>query len=241
MFDEFMTSVIIPLMRPDADVRMDVKEAFAKTNTIIKKYEKIHSVPSPRKVPSPVKIKTPNIPSPSKDCNKLKREEIIKLLKAQKKAVYGNKDKLCKRLIDNSKGQVKTAKTKTGLSIDECMKQKVKALQSLLVKHKKAKYGTKKVMCERLLKENQTKPDKKVKQVKQVKQDKQDKHKMIKRFPSIQSVSTTTNLSQAECEKLKGITIKALLSRHQKATYGTKKVMCERLLSKPSKVRKPKT
>jgi serine/threonine protein kinase len=222
MFDEFMTSVIIPLIRPDADIRMDTKQAFAKTTAILKKHEKSHSVPSPHKVPSPLKIKTPNIPSPSKDCRKLKREAIINLLKAQKKAVYGNKDKLCKRLIDNSK--VKTAMTKTGLSKDECMKQKAKALQSLLVKHQKAKYGTKKVMCERLFKENQ----------------KKDKPKMVKRLPNIQTVSSVTNLTQTECEKQKGITIKALLSRYQKAKYGTKKVMCERLLSKTIKVRKPR-
>lgn len=139
-FDNFMKLVIVPMISMDADQRYDATKAYNMLKILLKKYNKnTHSSSSLSSIS--------NIKIPVSNCNKLKRIEIVELLKKQNKPVYGNKSVLCDRLnnIIKSPEIIKTPEK-------DCYKLKGAEIKQLLKKQNKPVYGTKKVMCERLLK-----------------------------------------------------------------------------------------
>lgn len=106
-FDNFMKLVIVPMINMDADERYDSIRASNMLKILLKTYnKKTYSSSSPSSI-SNIKISTSN-------CNKLKRIEIIELLKKQNKTVYGNKSVLCDRLnnIIKSPKIIKTSEKK---------------------------------------------------------------------------------------------------------------------------------
>jgi len=139
-FDNFMKLVIVPMINMDADQRYDATKAYNMLKILLKKYNK--------KADSSTSLSSiSNIKIPVNNCNKLKRTEIVELLKKQNKPVYGNKTVLCDRLnnIIKSPKIIKTPEK-------NCYKLKGVEIKQLLKKQNKPVYGTKKVMCERLLK-----------------------------------------------------------------------------------------
>ena len=123
----------------DPDQRCNAKEASNKLKLLLKKYNIKQHNSSQSKSPSPTILVN--------DCHKLKRDEIIKLLKKQNKPIYGNKKILCDRLNNiatSPKPPISTAQK-------NCEKQKAIEIKKQLELQKKPKYGTKKQMCERLL------------------------------------------------------------------------------------------
>jgi len=139
-FDDFMKFVIIPMINMDADERYDSIKACKMFKILLQKYNiKTDSSSSLGSISS-IKI-------PVSSCNKLKRIEIVALLKKQNKPVYGNKSVLCDRLnnIIQSPKIIKTPEK-------NCYKLKGVEIKQLLKAQNKPTYGTKKVMCERLLK-----------------------------------------------------------------------------------------
>ena len=139
-FDNFMKLVIVPMISMDANQRYDSIEAYNSLKTLLKKYNKKTDSSSSLSSISNIKI-------PASSCNKLKRTEIVELLKKQNKPVYGNKSVLCDRLNNIIKSP-KINKTPE----KNCYKLKGVEIKQLLKKQNKPVYGTKKVMCERLLK-----------------------------------------------------------------------------------------
>ena len=139
-FDNFMKLVIVPMINMDADQRYDATKAYNMLKILLKKYHKKTNSSSSLSSISNIKI-------PASNCNKLKRTEIVELLKKQNKPVYGNKSVLCDRLnnIIKSPKIIKTPEK-------NCYKLKGVEIKQLLKKQNKPVYGTKKVMCERLLK-----------------------------------------------------------------------------------------
>jgi len=140
-FMDFIKTVIIPMIHIDPDKRCNAKEASNKLKILLKKYNIKQTNSSQSKSES----KSPTIPV--NNCHKLKRDEIIKLLKKQNKSIYGNKKILCDRLNNiatSPKPPISTAQK-------NCEKQKAIEIKKQLELQKKAKYGTKKQMCERLL------------------------------------------------------------------------------------------
>jgi len=137
-FDNFMKLVIVPMISMDANQRYDSIEAYNSLKTLLKKYNKKTDSSSSLSSISNIKI-------PASSCNKLKRTEIVELLKKQNKPVYGNKSVLCDRLNNIIKSP-KINKTPE----KNCYKLKGVEIKQLLKKQNKPVYGTKKVMCERL-------------------------------------------------------------------------------------------
>ena len=139
-FDNFMKFVIVPMINMDADERYDATKACNSLKILLKKYNKNIDSSSSFSSISNIKI-------PVSNCNKLKRTEIVELLKKQNKPVYGNKSVLCDRLnnIIKSPKIIKTPEK-------NCYKLKGAEIKQLLKKQNKPIYGNKKVMCERLLK-----------------------------------------------------------------------------------------
>lgn len=137
-FDNFMKLVIVPMISMDADQRYDSIKACNSLKTLLKKYNKNTDSSSSLSSISNIKI-------PVSNCNKLKRTEIVELLKKQNKPVYGNKSVLCDRLnnIIKSPKNIKTPEK-------DCYKLKVTEIKQLLKAQNKPTYGNKKVMCERL-------------------------------------------------------------------------------------------
>ena len=135
-----MKLVIVPMISMDADQRYDATKAYNMLKILLKKYNKKTDSSSSLSSISNIKI-------PVSNCNKLKRIEIVELLKKQNKPVYGNKSVLCDRLnnIIKSPKIIKTPEK-------NCYKLKGVEIKQLLKKQNKPVYGTKKVMCERLLK-----------------------------------------------------------------------------------------
>ena len=139
-FNDFLTTVIIPMIQIDPDKRYNASTALNKLELLLKKYN-ISETSS-----SQSKSKSPNLPV--QNCQKLKRVEIIELLKKVNKPTYGNKKILCDRLHNiapSPKPNVNTAQK-------NCEKQKAVEIKKQLERQNKPKYGTKKQMCERLLK-----------------------------------------------------------------------------------------
>ena len=136
-FDDFMKFVIIPMINIDADERYDAIKACKIFKILLKKYNIKTDSSS---LASSIKI-------PASSCIKLKRTEIVALLKKQNKTVYGNKSVLCDRLNNI----IKSPKITT-TAHKNCEKLKGVEIKQLLKKQNKPVYGTKKVMCERLLK-----------------------------------------------------------------------------------------
>lgn len=139
-FNNFMKRVIVPMINMDADERYDATKACNSLKILLKKYNKKTDSSSSLSSISNIKI-------PVSNCNKLKRTEIVELLKKQNKPVYGNKSVLCDRLnnIIKSPKIIKTPEK-------NCYKLKGAEIKQLLKKQNKPTYGNKKVMCERLLK-----------------------------------------------------------------------------------------
>lgn len=139
-FDNFMKLVIVPMINMDADERYDATKAYNMLKILLKKYHKKTDSSSSLSSISNIKI-------PVSNCNKLKRIEIVELLKKQNKPVYGNKSVLCDRLnnIIKSPKIIKTPEK-------NCYKLKGVEIKQLLKKQNKPTYGNKKIMCERLLK-----------------------------------------------------------------------------------------
>ena len=139
-FNNFMKRVIVPMINMDADERYDATKACNSLKILLKKYNKKTDSSSSLSSISNIKI-------PVSNCNKLKRTEIVELLKKQNKPVYGNKSVLCDRLnnIIKSPKIIKTPEK-------DCYKLKGVEIKQLLKKQNKPTYGNKKVMCERLLK-----------------------------------------------------------------------------------------
>ena len=139
-FDNFMKFVIVPMINMDADERYDATKACNSLKILLKKYNKNIDSSSSFSSISNIKI-------PVSNCNKLKRTEIVELLKKQNKPIYGNKSVLCDRLnnIIKSPKIIKTPEK-------NCYKLKGAEIKQLLKKQNKPIYGNKKVMCERLLK-----------------------------------------------------------------------------------------
>ena len=92
------------------------------------------------------KSKSPKLPT--ENCQKLKRVEIVELLKKLNKPTYGNKKVLCDRLNNIATSPKPSAST----AQKNCEKQKAAEIKKQLEQQNKPKYGTKKQMCERLLK-----------------------------------------------------------------------------------------
>ncbi len=139
-FNEFLTTVIIPMIQIDPDKRYDASTALNKLEILLKKYNISEATSSQSK------SKSPNLPV--QNCQKLKRVEIVELLKKVNKPTYGNKKILCDRLHNiapSPNPNVNTAQK-------NCEKQKAVEIKKQLEKQNKPKYGTKKQMCERLLK-----------------------------------------------------------------------------------------
>ena len=133
-FMDFIKTVIIPMTHIDPEQRCNAKEALNKLKLLLKKYDSNQS-----KSPPPTIVVN--------DCHKLKRNEIIQLLKKQNKPIYGNKKILCDRLNNiatSPKPHISTAQK-------NCEEQKAIEIKKQLELQKKPKYGTKKQMCERLL------------------------------------------------------------------------------------------
>lgn len=137
-FDNFMKLVIVPMISMDANQRYDSIKAYNSLKTLLKKYNKNADSSSSLSSISNIKI-------PPSSCNKLKRTEIVELLKKQNKPVYGNKSVLCDRLnnIIKSPKNIKTPEK-------DCYKLKGTEIKQLLKAQNKPTYGNKKVMCERL-------------------------------------------------------------------------------------------
>jgi serine/threonine protein kinase len=102
-FDNFMKLVIVPMISMDADQRYDSIKTYNSLKILLKKYNKKTDSSSSLSSISNIKI-------PVSNCNKLKRTEIVELLKKQNKPVYGNKSVLCDRLnnIIKSPKNIKT-------------------------------------------------------------------------------------------------------------------------------------
>lgn len=139
LLDDFFKEVIIPMIRMDADLRYDAQKAYDSLNKLLNKYEE--------RTVSPVKK---NIIPSYNNCMKMKKKELIELLKLENKPIYGNKIDLCNRLKTEVKKEVKKSSNK--ITQTDCEKLKIKDIKQLLEKENKPKYGTKKQMCERLLK-----------------------------------------------------------------------------------------
>lgn len=139
LLDDFFKEVIIPMIRMDADLRYDAQKAYDSLNKLLNKYEE--------RTVSPVKK---NIIPSYNNCMKMKKKELIELLKLENKPIYGNKIDLCNRLKNEVKTEVKKSSNK--ITQTDCEKLKIKEIKQLLEKENKPKYGTKKQMCERLLK-----------------------------------------------------------------------------------------
>jgi serine/threonine protein kinase len=120
LFGAFMTTIIPRMIDFDPYKRADPQTIL----DAIKNLLRSHKIPtSPSLQMSPIiveKIATPNIPSPksvnvSEDCMKLKRVQIVELLKAHGLHISGNKKTLCERLQTFSS---------TKLTKEQCIKLK---------------------------------------------------------------------------------------------------------------------
>jgi serine/threonine protein kinase len=95
-------------------------------------------------------ISTPDIPSPKSKtplkrdaCMKLKREQIVELLRARHLPVSGTKQVLCDRLNTRS---IKTS----DLDLEKCKKLRKSVIEKKLEARNLSKAGTKEVLCKRL-------------------------------------------------------------------------------------------
>ena len=127
-FDNFMKLVIVPMINMDADERYDSIRASNMLKILLKKYNKKTDSSSSLSSISNIKI-------PVSKCNKLKRVEIVELLKKQNKSVYGNKSVLCDRLnnIIKSPKMIKTPEKNgyklKGVQIKQLLKKQNKLME----------------------------------------------------------------------------------------------------------------
>ena len=146
LFDAFMKTIIPRMIDFDPYERADPQTILDAIKSLLKSH-KIPTSPSLQMSPIVKKIDTPNIPSPKSvsipdDCMKLKRAQIVGLLKAHNLPVSGNKKTLCERL--------RTLSDPEKLTKEQCIKLKVAQIKKRLAK-RDAK-GNKAELCDKLIK-----------------------------------------------------------------------------------------
>jgi serine/threonine protein kinase len=176
LFDTFMKTIIPRMIDFDPYERADPQTILDAIKGLLRNH-KIPTSPILKKSPVVKKIDTPNIPSPKSvsipdDCMKLKRAQIVELLKAHSLPVSGGKKTLCERVRTITKEQciksllknhnmpqvVKKVDTPSipspkSVSVPEdCMKLKRAQIVELLKAHSLPISGTKTTLCQRLQK-----------------------------------------------------------------------------------------
>jgi serine/threonine protein kinase len=109
LFDAFMKTIIPRMIDFDPYERADPQTILDAIKSLSRKH-KIPTSPTLKMSPIVKKIDTPNIPSPKSvsvpdDCMKLKRAQLVELLKAHNLPISGNKKTLCERLRTLTKEQ----------------------------------------------------------------------------------------------------------------------------------------
>ena len=212
LFNDFMITIIPTMINYDPYKRAYPKDVLAALTKLLESH-KVPSSPVLKKTPIKTKIPTPDIPSPKSktkspqslhgDCMKLKRAQIIDLLKARHLPTSGTKKVLCERLnaLQTSHSEtfktpdIPSPKSRTPLQHGECMKLTRAQIVELLRARHLPVSGNKQTLCERLN----------------------------------TRVFKTVNMDMDKCKKLKKAVIQEKLQARNLPTIGTKESLCKRL------------
>lgn len=122
LYNEFMTNILTSMIRMDADSRFTAEEAHSALEKLLKNTS-VKNLRSPIKTLTNKTFTSPRIASPTKDCMKMKRDQIIDLLKKQNNQTNGKKEELCKRLDADSSRASSRASSGKKKNIATCIRQ----------------------------------------------------------------------------------------------------------------------